>query len=335
MGVTPESSASVAPPTLPDTLRRSTRKRKSPISIHTSDSVQIIKVRKTGKPAFDDAPAPEPAPAPPPPHTYSRPPKPLKPKPLARPLSPPADPPSAPPKPEKRPRRFRDHPPQSVVDRLYRARSQRLFVLSRSGRQGLSETFTMAGSTGNVYTVKIGVVPSCNCPDGEKRNTCKHILYVMEKALRAPPNLVYQAGLLTSELETIFDNAPAPPSTEKSNRKPLDADDCPICFSKFEPKENIVWCKAQCGTNAHAACFREWKMTKGAGAVTCVMCRQPWMEGDTAKARQVIEGKEVGEDGYVNVADELGTSRERDTSTYSEWFTGNRGYGGYSRYGRY
>lgn len=35
----------------------------------------------------------------------------------------------------------------------------------------------MAGTTGNLYTVTIGKVPSCSCPDNQKGNQCKHICY--------------------------------------------------------------------------------------------------------------------------------------------------------------
>lgn len=37
--------------------------------------------------------------------------------------------------------------------------------------------FGMAGTTGNLYTVIIGKVPSCSCPDNQKGNQCKHICY--------------------------------------------------------------------------------------------------------------------------------------------------------------
>lgn len=39
--------------------------------------------------------------------------------------------------------------------------------------------FKMAGTTGNLYKVVIGKVPSCDCPDGGKGNQCKHIFYGM------------------------------------------------------------------------------------------------------------------------------------------------------------
>ena len=204
--------------------------------------------------------------------------------------------------------------------------SQRLIVLHRSGiasngQYGEQEIFKLAGSTGNVYTVRICTEPACDCPDSSNgRNTCKHILYVMVKVLKAPHQLSFQAGLLPSELRRIFRNAPAPArsgsgsgsgsssSSSSSNggggakRKPVGADDCPICFSPIEApvegragggsSEGVVWCRAVCGTNVHASCFRQWRAVAAAKTnnnsagsvngdkVTCVMCRAPWIDAD-------------------------------------------------------
>lgn len=82
---------------------------------------------------------------------------------------------------EKRQRRYRSDAPASF-DAIYeRALSQRFFVLSRK-RTGTDdcpgEEVELAGTTGNVYTIQIGKVPSCNCPHAMKGNQCKHILYV-------------------------------------------------------------------------------------------------------------------------------------------------------------
>lgn len=39
--------------------------------------------------------------------------------------------------------------------------------------------FDVVGSTGNIYKVKIGKLPSCDCPDAlfRARGECKHIIY--------------------------------------------------------------------------------------------------------------------------------------------------------------
>ncbi len=61
-------------------------------------------------------------------------------------------------------------------------------------REGLSEDFKVLGSTGNVYTVRIAQLPTCDCPDGTKGNHCKHILFVFTRVLGVNDNsgLYYQ-----------------------------------------------------------------------------------------------------------------------------------------------
>jgi hypothetical protein len=82
---------------------------------------------------------------------------------------------------EKRLRRFRKHAPTSYLEIKERALSQRLTVINRErcGTDELpEEKVTIAGSTGNLYTVNIGLVPKCDCPHAKKGNQCKHIIYV-------------------------------------------------------------------------------------------------------------------------------------------------------------
>lgn len=82
---------------------------------------------------------------------------------------------------EKRLRKFRPHAPLSYQEIANRALTQRMCVLDRQ-RVGTveqpGEVFEVAGSTGNVYTVKVDKVPSCDCPHAVKGNQCKHIVYV-------------------------------------------------------------------------------------------------------------------------------------------------------------
>lgn len=264
--------------------------------------------------------------------------------------------------------------PKAVQDRLHRALSQRLIVLHRSGitgggQYGEQETFKMAGTTGNVYTVRISAEPACDCPDSANgRNTCKHILYIMVKVLKAPRQLAFQAGLLPSELHHILHNAPAfagsdsgtantattttattTTATTTTKRKPVGADDCPICFCAIEAGEGVVWCRAVCGTNLHASCFRQWRAAAAAktnannanaNRVTCVMCRAPWIDADgnsdnTAVAAAVAglgsitdvlghAPAHVGEEGYVNMASYLGLSPTRDAGPYIPFWSWRR-----------
>lgn len=231
---------------------------------------------------------------------------------------------------EKRLRRFRARPPQSYLEVKARALSQRLTVLSRE-RCGTAEIpeekILMAGSTGNVYTQHIGQVPRCDCPHANKGNQCKHIIYVMLRVLKAPEHVGYQLALTSSELRDLFKNAASIPNADASaggqtaaedgNRKPVEGE-CPICYTEFEPDEEIVYCKAACGNNVHKDCMQSWMAAK-AGNATCPYCRAEW-EGDEIGVGGNIDlkGAMRNEEGYVNVAPQLGLSGARDYSTYHQ-----------------
>ncbi|KAI1744702.1 hypothetical protein F4680DRAFT_405766 [Xylaria scruposa] len=229
---------------------------------------------------------------------------------------------------EKRLRRFREKAPASFEIIYERATEQRFYVLNRS-RCGTDdcpeEDVEVTGSTGNIYTVHIAQVPSCNCPHALKGNQCKHIIYVMCRVLRARHDLVYQLALLSSELREIFENAPPINVDGEDNAKPQDPNrkqvegDCPICYTPFEGAEDTVYCRATCGQNMHKECFQIWAATKsksGRGTVTCPMCRSPWQEDEADMVKNVKKTGVRNDDGYVNVADQLGISSVRDTSTY-------------------
>ncbi|OAX78919.1 hypothetical protein ACJ72_06768 [Emergomyces africanus] len=222
---------------------------------------------------------------------------------------------------ERRRRVFRKHPPQSYLQKLDRARTQRLFVVDRR-REGEGEGTAEApreivqivGSTGNLYEVEIGLVPWCTCPDSRKGNQCKHIIYVLHNVLKVSGYLQYQLAFLSSELREIFANAPVNPQgnasqNESGKRRPIEGD-CPICFMEFKPStEETVWCKAACGNNIHKTCFQQWAATEQNKDVRCVICRSTW-EFD-APLQQLLSYGKVNDEGYINVADQLGLSGER------------------------
>lgn len=251
---------------------------------------------------------------------------------------------------EKRLRRFRPRPPQSYLEVKERALTQRLTVLSRE-RCGTDdvpeEKVIVAGSTGNVYTVSICLVPSCDCPHAKKGNQCKHIIYVMLRVQKAQEHFAYQLALTTSELREIIKNAPPIPGVETdgkdgsekegedTNRKPIEGE-CPICYDELDDKEAIVYCKAGCGNNVHKDCMQKW-VAISRGKATCPYCRAKWDEdtGFEGKLGSVdTKGLERNEDGYINVAGQLGLSGERDYSTYHQfWVRRHLGYGGRRRGG--
>ncbi|KAI0183128.1 SWIM zinc finger protein [Xylaria flabelliformis] len=229
---------------------------------------------------------------------------------------------------EKRLRRFRAKAPASFEIIYERATEQRFYVLNRS-RCGTAECpeedIEITGSTGNIYNVQIAQVPSCDCPHALKGNQCKHIIFVMSRVLRARHNLVYQLALLSSELREIFENAPPiniegedNADTQDPNRKQVEGD-CPICYTPFEGAEATVYCRATCGQNMHKACFQIWAETKrqsGRGTVTCPMCRSPWQEDEGDMVKKVTKTGFRNNDGYINVADQLGISSVRGMLTF-------------------
>ncbi|KAH8821202.1 putative RING finger domain protein [Xylogone sp. PMI_703] len=247
---------------------------------------------------------------------------------------------------EKRLRRHRTHAPITYIERYGRAVSQRMFLIDRNRRLHRSgeyeeEVFDIAGTTGNIYQVTITKEPHCTCPDAEKGNQCKHIIYVLVNVLKVKEPLSFQLAFLSTELATIFAEAPVTPQSLTSTqaeeakeggatRKPIEGD-CPICMMEMETQEEIVWCQGACGNNVHKNCFQQWAKTK-TGEVKCVYCRTPWVaeKGDLkslAKSGDAL----INEEGYVNIASELGISGIRDTSSYHY---SSRGYGGSRRYRR-
>ncbi|KAG9004086.1 hypothetical protein FRB94_002677 [Tulasnella sp. JGI-2019a] len=252
-------------------------------------------------------------------------------------------------KPEKRLARLRTKCPQDILVRAERVMTQRFFMIDRE-RDGeeLREDFKVLGSTGNVYTVAIDTLPSCNCPDGSRGNHCKHIMFVFLKVLGVSrdSNAWYQKALLTSELAEIFAAAPKNPTTVASERlrehyaqvtgtssptkgkgaeseetstkkrKVLeDGDDCPVCYDSMEDvaEEKLEFCET-CQNAIHKECFGQWRATNRGKDLTCVWCRSPWSDGLNAGGSGEGGGI-IGEDGYLNLAEVAGTSRVRDTST--------------------
>ncbi|PGH02111.1 hypothetical protein GX51_04814 [Blastomyces parvus] len=240
---------------------------------------------------------------------------------------------------ERRRRVFRKHPPRTYLEKLERARTQRLFVVDRK-REGTEEVpmekIQIVGTTGNLYEVVIGLVPWCTCPDSLKGNQCKHIIYVLHNVLKVSGYLEYQLAFLSSELREIFAKAPINPQNNKSTenesgkRRPIEGD-CPICFMEFDPKtEEIVWCKAACGNNVHKTCFGRWTATQQSNGVRCVICRSAWEADVDAPMQDILAKGRINDEGYINVADQFGLSGERDYSTYHQpW---SRGYSRYSYY---
>ncbi|KAJ6523832.1 hypothetical protein B0H19DRAFT_1200947 [Mycena capillaripes] len=266
--------------------------------------------------------------------------------------------------PEKRGAMFKKKCPQNILDRVERVMTQRFFMVDRKRFEGeLKEEFQVLGSTGNIYTVTIEHKPSCDCPDAQKGNHCKHILFIYLKVLQIAQTsgLWYQKALLTSELETIFANAPlAPnalahsrireayaratgksqaPSTPEASagpkkRVPGEEDDCPICYDNMHGAAEgaLIFCE-ECGNAVHKECFTQWKQTsaKQGNKLTCIYCRAVWPTAAVAGVSRG-SGAHTTAEGYINVAGVAGLSPQRDTSTYYHGPRRGQRYYGYNDY---
>lgn len=253
-----------------------------------------------------------------------------------------------PPPQEKRLRPFRPSPSKPSRDRIQRAQTQRMYLVDRETISDIHQKFVILGSTGNLYTVNIKHLPTCDCPDFKKGNLCKHVLFVMLKVLRIPSTseLVYQAALISDELRSMFLQAPNPTalanatvvqqyqaikngqdpnavanavnaSGAKDVRRAIEGD-CPICFDELREADrgNIEFCRT-CGNNVHLECFNNWKRSKNFAKITCVYCRSVWhTEGKDGDADGVAKASE----GYVNLGAAANMPSARDESTYSEWY---------------
>ncbi|KAI9712634.1 MAG: hypothetical protein M1812_006814 [Candelaria pacifica] len=233
---------------------------------------------------------------------------------------------------------FRSAAPQSYQEKLERALTQRMFVIGRTrggSPEAPEETIDLAGTTGNIYQITVGKEPRCTCPDNTRKgNQCKHIIYVLVNVLKAPDHLRYQLAFLSSELREIFDQAPAPVAEAKTDedhpgkRKAIEGP-CPVCFLDLEADtDEIVWCKAACGNNIHKHCFEQWAASQRGKEVKCVYCRTPW-QGDVDLGKSISTEGILNEEGYVNVADQLGLSGRRDYSSYHQHWVRRTMGGGY------
>jgi len=236
------------------------------------------------------------------------------------------------PEPEKRLSHWKSSASQATRERIERAKSQKMFLISRKAVEpgNLQREFVVMGTIGNVYNVTIGNIPRCTCPDYKNGNSCKHILFVFLKVLRLPSNsnLIYQKALLNSELISIYEHSPKDPtisvmasldarqkyaqlSGEKlidvdkkdkvAQKKQVNGEDCPICYEPMHAHEPLVYCKSSCGNVLHKNCFELWstQLQHMRKVVTCVYCRADWMS--TPQSEAGTSSSQIKE-GYLNLS---------------------------------
>lgn len=190
-----------------------------------------------------------------------------------------------------------------TLSRLSRALKQRLYLCRHERHSdGLGARFAVFGSTGNVYEVSIGLLPTCTCIDFvAKKKPCKHLLFVWLRVLKKRQNnpLVWQQALVASEVRSSLNpfflnggrNLPiadkkvlkAFSARSKARRHKLGRD-CPICFEttsiEDERKGLLTFCES-CGHNVHKECLQLWRKASSrtvlAGA--CPVCHKKMGSG--------------------------------------------------------
>jgi hypothetical protein len=84
-----------------------------------------------------------------------------------------------------------------------------------------------------------------------------------------------------------------------------------------EGREAISWCAA-CGNSLHASCCDSWAATRRrrGGAVSCVYCRTPWVDGSRPASAAAVAAAAGGDGGggYVNLKAYSEGHRGVDTS---------------------
>ncbi|KAB2571265.1 hypothetical protein DBV05_g10076 [Lasiodiplodia theobromae] len=108
--------------------------------------------------------------------------------------------------------------------------------------------------------------------------------------VQATPLPAAAAPTVPSTVTATPPTTTATPATEEiqctashADRKSLE-DDCPICQEPLAstPLADLVWCKAQCGTNFHRECWAEWESSQlgststGLPTLRCAFCRTSW-----------------------------------------------------------
>jgi hypothetical protein len=186
---------------------------------------------------------------------------------------------------------------QATRERLARALSQRLFLISQAQTSDVERSYSVLGSTGNVYRVTIGSRNSCTCPDASRGNLCKHVLFVLVRVLKIPADnpLSHQRIFSEDERRDIFLLAPPPPAqvlaeqrvrqelaklegrpddaaaavaaaapaapeAKRVEQRPTAGLECPVCYEDFGD-ESTVFCQFSCGQSVHAECFKRWSAT--------------------------------------------------------------------------
>ncbi|KAF2139055.1 uncharacterized protein K452DRAFT_290161 [Aplosporella prunicola CBS 121167] len=93
------------------------------------------------------------------------------------------------------------------------------------------------------------------------------------------PNLgrPFISPVLPTRSNTPPPNPLAHGCTARHVQRKSTSDDCPVCQQSLSSTTlaDLVWCKAQCGTNIHRECWEMWRRTSPRNT-RCIYCRTTW-----------------------------------------------------------
>ena len=169
-------------------------------------------------------------------------------------------------------------------------------------------SFVVMGTTGNVYTVKIGNKSNCTCMDFRiRQRNCKHLYFILMKVMRIE-EICHKIHYNDDELIEMFGNIPEVLSAnlvindtlktkyEKKIGKTNEEkeiivssrskdDNCPICLEELKNGNSLDFCKFGCGKYIHSLCFSMWAKKNSS---MCVFCRKPWKKVSNKKRRKKL-----------------------------------------------
>ena len=192
--------------------------------------------------------------------------------------------------------------------RLNRSLNQKLYLVEiiPSEESEKEKSFSVMGTTGNVYTVKITDRPKCNCFDHRtSKQRCKHIYFVLVKVLKSE-RFCHKSFFNDEELINMFENISHHLSenliiNENLKSKYLKKigreqnktyfstqskdDNCPICLEELQNDSKLEFCQLGCGKFIHSVCFSMWVKKNTS---ICVFCRQEWKDFKKRDGRKLI-----------------------------------------------
>ena len=142
-------------------------------------------------------------------------------------------------------------------------------------------TYTVYGSTGKVYTIKIGNLAfTCNCIDCQRnKNYCKHIYFIFLNVFGFIPDI---DRVYTMDELRVFHDAFLNKRTEGDPKARNEKEDCPICF---ECNTSDCFVCRTCENGFHSSCIKTMLQFSD----KCPLCRSSVHSNTSTKLNKVIE----------------------------------------------